>query len=58
MKPAYRPYTKQLKERIELILTESINEVEPARIDLYIIKTTNKLMELFLVEMEYGPRFR
>ena len=58
MKPAYRPYTEQLRERIELLLTESINNVEPEHIDMYVIKTTNKLMELFLLEMEYGQRFR
>ena len=55
----YRPITQTVKERIELILTEEVNQVSPEQIDLFIVKTTNKLMELFIDELNYNAnRFR
>ena len=53
----YRPITQSLKERIELLLIESMNRVEPEHIDLYVIQTTNKLMEMFYDEVNYGQTF-
>jgi hypothetical protein len=52
----YTPITESLKQRIEILLTEAVNEAEPEHIDLFIIKTTNQLMELFYLENKYGKR--
>lgn len=52
----YRPATQSLKERIEIILTEEVNSVIPEHIDLFIIKASNRLLELYLDEMSYGKR--
>ena len=54
----YRPYTQQLKDRIELLLAESINQVDIEHIDLYITQTTNKLLELFYDEFTHYGRHK
>lgn len=50
----YRPITQTVKDRIELILTEEVNKAQTDHIDLFIIKTANRLMELFMDEMNYN----
>jgi len=50
----YRPITQTVKDRIELILTEEVNKAQTDHIDLFVIKTANRLMELFMDEMTYN----
>ena len=55
----YRPITQTVKERIELILIEQANTVDTERMDLFVKETANRLLQLFIEEMEHNaPRFR
>lgn len=53
----YVPITHRVKDRIELILTEEVNKAQTDHIDLFVIQTANRLMELFMDELNYhAPR--
>ena len=55
----YRPITQSIKDRIELILVEEANRAQPETIDAYIDQTANRLMALFIDELNYhASRFR
>ena len=55
----YRPITQSIKDRIELILVEEANRAQPEAIDAYISQTANRLMALFIDELNYhASRFR
>ena len=52
-----RPMTEALRERVIIILTEEANRAENDRIELFILKATDRLMETILDEINYGKRF-
>jgi hypothetical protein len=50
----YRPLTQTVRDRIELILIEEINKAQTDHIDLFVSKTTHRLMALFFDEINYN----
>jgi hypothetical protein len=50
----YRPITQTVRDRISLLLIESINTVDIEHIDLYVEDTTERLLELFIEELKYN----
>jgi len=52
-----KPLTEALRERVILILTEEANKAENDKIELFLIKATDRLMETILDELNYGKRF-
>jgi len=52
-----KPLTEALRERVILILTEEANKAENDKIELFLIKATDRLMEMILDEINYGKQF-
>ena len=51
-----RPLTEALRERVMLILTEEANRADSDKIELFLIKATDRLMETITDEIKYGQR--
>ena len=56
MKYERLPRTESIKQRLEILLVEEVNNADLKHIDMFVTKVTNKILAIIMDELNYESR--